>query len=116
MRNERAYDNDGRRIHGTNLLTDAQSALLEYAMEHILEHGSSPTIEDIKIRFGFKANHGVERHVLALQKKGYIVRTGNRGFKVIRDLERRSVCLSWRFCDDADASDGQIVFPTSSHT
>jgi repressor LexA len=64
-------------------LTKRQRAILEFIIESIREHGYPPTIAEIGLRFGITSTNGVNDHLVALEKKGYIERSSKaRGIHV----------------------------------
>lgn len=64
-------------------LTKRQSAILKFIIECIRDNGSPPTIAEIGERFDISSTNGVNDHLVALEKKGYIERTSKaRGITV----------------------------------
>jgi repressor LexA len=64
-------------------LTKRQSAILKFIIECIRDNGSPPTIAEIGERFDISSTNGVNDHLLALEKKGYIERSSKaRGITV----------------------------------
>ena len=57
-------------------LTDKQSAVLEYIRERRAEGFSMPTVREIQQRFGFSSPFAATRHIMALEKKGFLNRAG----------------------------------------
>jgi repressor LexA len=55
-------------------LTARQSEILEYLREEIDRRGLPPTIREIGERFGIRSTKGVEDHLAALERKGFIHR------------------------------------------
>jgi repressor LexA len=55
-------------------LTSRQSEILEYLREEIDRRGLPPTIREIGERFGIRSTKGVEDHLAALERKGFIHR------------------------------------------
>jgi repressor LexA len=53
-------------------LTDRQQAILSYIKESISERGFPPSIREISAQFGIQSTQGVQRHLEALEKKGYV--------------------------------------------
>jgi repressor LexA len=53
-------------------LTDRQQAILHYIKESIQERGFPPSIREISAQFGISSTQGVQRHLEALEKKGYV--------------------------------------------
>jgi repressor LexA len=64
-------------------LTKRQSAILKFIIECIRDNGSPPTIVEIGERFDISSTNGVNDHLVALEKKGYIERSSKaRGITV----------------------------------
>ena len=55
-------------------LTQRQSEILEYLRAEIEGRGMPPTIREIGTQFGIKSTKGVEDHLAAIERKGYIRR------------------------------------------
>jgi len=67
-------------------LTDRQKAVLEFIQDHIEETGYPPTIREIGDHLGITSTNGVNDHLKALERKGYLERqTGkSRALKPLR--------------------------------
>ncbi len=64
-------------------LTRRQAAILQFIIESIRDHGFPPTIAEIGEEFGISSTNGVNDHLIALDKKGYIERSSKaRGIHV----------------------------------
>jgi repressor LexA len=64
-------------------LTKRQEAILRFIIESIRDNGYPPTIAEIGVEFGITSTNGVNDHLVALEKKGYIERTNKaRGIHV----------------------------------
>jgi repressor LexA len=64
-------------------LTRRQEAILKFIVESIRDHGYPPTIAEIGVEFGISSTNGVNDHLIALEKKGYITRNSKaRGIHV----------------------------------
>jgi len=57
-------------------LTERQSQVLQAIKRFILEHGYSPTIRQLGALLGIVHPSAVFKHVLSLEKKGYLMRKG----------------------------------------
>ncbi len=55
-------------------LTEKQRAILEFLGETIRVRGFPPSIREVSAHFGISSTQGVQRHLEALEKKGYIER------------------------------------------
>ena len=56
-------------------LTRKQQAILEFIIQCIRDNGMPPTIAEIGDKFGITSTNGVNDHLVALEKKGYIERS-----------------------------------------
>lgn len=64
-------------------LTRRQAAVLKFVVDSIRDHGYPPTIAEIGAEFGISSTNGVNDHLVALEKKGYIQRNSKaRGIHV----------------------------------
>lgn len=66
-------------------LTSRQREALDFIMQHQNEYGYSPTLREIGEHMGIRSTNGVNEHLKALERKGYIERRENlsRSIKVI---------------------------------
>ncbi len=77
-------------------LTERQHAILEFVRESIASRGYPPTHREIGAAFGIRSTNGVNDHLLALERKGFLSRDGmrSRAIRVLRPdrvLEARPV-------------------------
>ncbi len=64
-------------------LTARRRAILAYLIEHIQELGYPPTIAELGAHFGIASTNGVNDHLVALEKRGYIERSSKaRGIRI----------------------------------
>lgn len=64
-------------------LTKRQQSILDYIISCIRDHGYPPTIAEVGAEFGITSTNGVNDHLVALEKKGYIERSSKaRGIVV----------------------------------
>lgn len=64
-------------------LTDQQARVLAWIEANAAMY--SPTVREIAAAFGFRSPNGVECHLVALERKGYLKRHGTaRGIEVLR--------------------------------
>lgn len=64
-------------------LTKRQASILRFIIESIRDYGYPPTIAEIGEQFGISSTNGVNDHLVALEKKGYIERSSKaRGIHV----------------------------------
>lgn len=67
----------------SNDLTRRQAAILQLIIESIRDAGYPPTIAEIGAAFRIKSTNGVNDHLLALERKGFITRSSKaRGIHV----------------------------------
>lgn len=59
-------------------LTPRQNQLLAFIQAHIAEKGCPPTMREMAAHLGVTSTNGVNDHLLALEKKGHVMR-GERG-------------------------------------
>ncbi len=67
----------------TMTLTDKQSAVLDYIRERRTDGFAMPTVREIQQRFGFSSPFAATRHIMALEKKGFLNRAGGRARSMI---------------------------------
>ena len=72
-------------------LSPRQQQTFEVIQEHIRSNGLPPTIREIMAKLGVAYPRGVQRHLEALEKKGYIT----------RDSRSRGITLAKRFKEAA---------------
>lgn len=75
-------------------LTDRQQQVLHYIRQSINERGYPPTLREIGAHMGIRSTNGVNDHLRALERKGYLTR---------EDMKSRA--LRPRDLDDLPASD-----------
>ncbi len=72
------------------VLTEKQEAVLHFIEEYQLQHGSSPTLREMRENFGVSSDNSILKHVKALEEKGYIVKDDTpRGIKLLTKLKER---------------------------
>ncbi|MFH0902489.1 MAG: transcriptional repressor LexA [Pseudomonadota bacterium] len=69
-------------------LTGRQQAVLEFISRSIAERGYPPTLREIGEHMGIRSTNGVNDHLKALEKKGYLVREDlkSRAIRPVRPL------------------------------
>src|ERR1043166_2341038 len=55
-------------------LTERQEKILSFIKRSIVEQGYPPTIREIGEHFGIRSTNGVNDHLKALERKGYLMR------------------------------------------
>lgn len=58
----------------TRELTERQQEVLQFIVHELRESGYPPTVREIASHFGMASAYGVQRHLEALQKKGFLRR------------------------------------------
>lgn len=66
-------------------LTERQAEVLRFIKAHILEHGFAPTLREIGNHFGIRSTNGVNDHLNALERKGYLTR-GDMKSRALRPI------------------------------
>ncbi|TXJ46828.1 transcriptional repressor LexA [Brachyspira pilosicoli] len=59
-------------------LTDKQKHILNFLQKFMNENGYPPTVKEIMVHFNFASPTAVTTHLTALEKKGYVKKTGKR--------------------------------------
>ena len=68
------------------ILTAKQEAVLQKIRHCYLENGYAPSLSELQRDLGISTKRGVVVHLMALEKKGYILRTGEpRGIHMVED-------------------------------
>jgi repressor LexA len=74
-------------------LTDRQKAVLDFIVESITDRGYPPTLREIGNHLGIKSTNGVNDHLRALERKGYLTREDMKSRtlrptpEVLRDMQ-----------------------------
>src|SRR5262250_107994 len=69
-------------------LTDRQQQVLHYIRQSIHERGYPPTLREIGAHMGIRSTNGVNDHLRALERKGYLTREDMKSRALRpRDLE-----------------------------
>src|SRR3981081_2882108 len=58
----------------TETFTERQEKILAFIKQSIQDQGSPPTIREIGEHFGIRSTNGVNDHLRALERKGYLLR------------------------------------------
>lgn len=69
-------------------LTDRQRQLLQYIEDHLRIHGFPPSIREMAEHMDIRSTNGVNDHLKALEKKGYIQRGSGLKSRAISLLSR----------------------------
>jgi len=72
------------------VLTEKQEAVLKFIEDYQLEHGSSPTLREMREYFGVSSDNSILKHVKALEEKGYIKKDDTpRGIKLLSSVKEK---------------------------
>jgi repressor LexA len=74
-----------------DILTDRQQLILDFIAESIHARGFPPTLREIGEHFGIRSTNGVNDHLKALEKKGYLRREDlkSRAMRPIEQISQR---------------------------
>ncbi|MFQ5598801.1 MAG: transcriptional repressor LexA [Nitrospiria bacterium] len=76
----------------TSTLTSRQKAVLDLVRQTIEKQGYPPSLREIAAHFRMVGTRGAEKHILALEKKGYIRKgSGARALEVVGQKYSRSI-------------------------
>jgi|WetSurMetagenome_2_1015567.scaffolds.fasta_scaffold28143_2 repressor LexA len=74
----------------SEILTEKQEAVLKFIEDYQLEHGSSPTLREMREYFGVSSDNSILKHVKALEEKGYIRKDDTpRGIKLLSSVKEK---------------------------
>ncbi len=92
-------------------LTDRQQQVLHYIRQSITERGYPPTLREIGAYMGIRSTNGVNDHLRALERKGYLTREDMKSRALRpRDLEVVPPSQAATGVDPAaPANDGELV-------
>lgn len=69
-------------------LTNKQEEVLALVRDFFLENGYAPSLGELQTKLGFSSKRGVVNHLIALENKGYIIRTSEpRGIQLINESD-----------------------------
>lgn len=57
-----------------NKITERQQAIYEFIRSTVSSRGIAPSIREIGERFGIRSTNGVQKHLVALERSGHLVR------------------------------------------
>ncbi len=73
-------------------LTERQGKILQFLKRYVSRRGYPPTLREIAQNFRIKWTQGIEKHLKALEKKGYIKRSsGARSIEIMGFSQGRSI-------------------------
>ena len=71
-------------------LTEKQEGVLKFIEEYQMEHGSSPTLREMREAFGVSSDNSILKHLKALEEKGYITKDDTpRGIRLLSSVKER---------------------------
>ncbi|MBU0667938.1 transcriptional repressor LexA [Patescibacteria group bacterium] len=74
----------------SEVLTEKQEAVLKYIEDYQMEHGSSPTLREMREFFGVSSDNSILKHLKALEEKGCITKDDTpRGIKLLSIVKER---------------------------
>ena len=91
-------------------LTDRQRAVLEFISESISDRGFPPTLREIGNRLGIRSTNGVNDHLRALERKGYLTREDmkSRTLRLVRSPNGESLADADSGGEQEDGSAGGL--------
>src|ERR1700748_1691226 len=68
-------------------LTQTRQIVIDFIRQTIQDRGSPPTLREIGARMGIRSTNGVNDHLRALERKGYLTREDmkSRALKLVED-------------------------------
>ncbi len=83
-------------------LTPRQSACLSVIVDAMIRNGYPPTLREIGAAMGIRSTNAVHDHLVALERKGALLRTSTpaamrreHGIRLIDSLSRFQVARAW---------------------
>src|SRR5438105_4887443 len=92
----------------TEPMTERQEKILSFIKKSIQDQGYPPTIREIGEHFGIRSTNGVNDHLKALERKGYLQR-GELKSRALNVLEGGKSVRPLRHRELAPAGGGEIV-------
>lgn len=72
------------------ILTEKQEMVLEIIRDYQLEHGTSPTLRELREALGVSSDNSILKHLTGLEEKGYISRRdGSRSIEMLGSVKQR---------------------------
>jgi repressor LexA len=90
-------------------LTQRQQMVLDFIRQSIADRGYPPTLREIGARMGIRSTNGVNDHLRALERKGYLTREDMKS----RALRPTAHANSANTNGDARAANGRAPIPAS---
>lgn len=89
-------------------LTDRQHQVLKYIRDSIVERGYPPTLREIGAHMGIKSTNGVNDHLRALERKGYLTREDMKS-RALRPIGLESVGIDDTSAHSLDGSTAEGI-------
>lgn len=90
-------------------LSPRQKETLDFIQKYVAEHGMPPTIREIMSGLGVAYPRGIQRHLEALEKKGYLTRDSrSRGIKLADAVRAKVADVNDKL---AELMDGVVRLP-----
>lgn len=71
-------------------LTERQEAVLKFIEEYQMINGRSPTLREMREKFGVSSDNGLLKHLKALEEKGFIEKDDTpRGIKLLASIKEK---------------------------
>lgn len=71
-----------------SILTAKQDLVLRVIRDYFLQNGFAPSLSELQVLLDIATKRGVVNHLIALEKKGYILRTSEpRGIRMLEENE-----------------------------
>src|SRR5512134_2422127 len=75
-------------------LTKRQEEILDFIVDRVRDEGFPPTLKEIAERFGLASPNAARDHVLALERKGFLKRTGEKSRALRLDPSLRAAATA----------------------
>lgn len=73
-------------------ITEKQEAVLKFIEKYQMQHGSSPTLREMREHFGVSSDNSILKHLKALEEKGFIEKNDTpRGIKLLNSIKEKLV-------------------------
>ncbi|MFO0614168.1 MAG: transcriptional repressor LexA [Polyangiaceae bacterium] len=91
-------------------LTDRQQQVLRYIRESITERGYPPTLREIGAHMGIRSTNGVNDHLRALERKGYLTREDMKS-RALRPIDLEGIGDAAAPANDAGDDGSTVAIP-----
>ena len=77
-------------------LTKRQEKVLNIIRDFFLQNNQAPSLGELQEMLGFKSKRGVVNHLIALENKGYIIRTSEpRGIQILENIDDNNIVYEY---------------------